>query len=87
MSFVLLSTAIISVFWTPWDPIKQNLNARHNGPSWEHLLGTDQFGRDILSLIMAGSQNSITVGVVSVSIGMLFGVSLGFIASTKRGWV
>ena len=87
MSAVLIITAFLSIFWTPWDPIKQNLTARHNMPSWEHLLGTDQFGRDIFSLIMAGAQNSITVGLVSVSIGMTFGVALGLFASTKRGWI
>ncbi len=87
MSAVLIITAFLSIFWTPWDPIKQNLTTRHNMPSWEHLLGTDQFGRDIFSLIMAGAQNSITVGLVSVSIGMTFGVALGLFASTKRGWI
>ena len=87
LSGFLLSTAVMSLFWTPWDPIKQNLRARHNLPSWEHWLGTDQFGRDILSLIMAGAQNSMTVGLVSVSIGMVFGVALGLWASARRGWI
>lgn len=82
----LVLSAIISLVWTPWDPIKQNLRERFVGPSWEHLLGTDQFGRDIFSIIMTGAQNSITVGVVSVSIGMVFGVALGLWASAKRGW-
>ena len=83
---VLVLSAIVSLVWTPWDPIKQNLRERFVAPSWEHLLGTDQFGRDIFSIIMAGAQNSITVGVVSVSIGMAFGVALGLWASAKRGW-
>ena len=83
---VLALSAIVSLVWTPWDPIKQNLRERFVAPSWEHLLGTDQFGRDIFSIIMQGAQNSITVGVVSVSIGMAFGVTLGLWASAKRGW-
>jgi peptide/nickel transport system permease protein len=83
---ILVLSAIFSLFWTPWDPIKQNLRERFVAPSWEHLLGTDQFGRDIFSIIMTGAQNSITVGVVSVSIGMAFGVALGLWASAKRGW-
>ena len=87
MTSFLVFSAFISLFWTPWDPIKQNLKVRHNPPSWDHLLGTDQFGRDIFSVIMAGSQNSITVGIISVSIGIIFGVSLGLLASTKRGWI
>ncbi|MDE0882085.1 MAG: ABC transporter permease [Myxococcota bacterium] len=83
---VLALSAIVSLVWTPWDPIKQNLRERFVAPSWEHLLGTDQFGRDIFSIIMQGAQNSITVGIVSVSIGMAFGVALGLWASAKRGW-
>ena len=83
---VLALSAIVSMVWTPWDPIKQNLRERFVAPSWEHLLGTDQFGRDIFSIIMQGAQNSITVGIVSVSIGMAFGVALGLWASAKRGW-
>jgi peptide/nickel transport system permease protein len=83
---VLALSAIVSLVWTPWNPIKQNLRERFVAPSWEHLLGTDQFGRDIFSIIMQGAQNSITVGVVSVSIGMAFGVTLGLWASAKRGW-
>ena len=86
LSGILVLSAFVSLFWTPWDPIKQNLRERFVAPSWEHLLGTDQFGRDIFSIIMAGAQNSITVGVVSVSIGMAFGVALGLWASAKRGW-
>jgi peptide/nickel transport system permease protein len=83
---VLALSAIVSLVWTPWNPIKQNLRERFVAPSWEHLLGTDQFGRDIFSIIMQGAQNSITVGIVSVSIGMAFGVALGLWASAKRGW-
>jgi len=86
LSGLLVLTALISLVWTPYDPVMQNLRARFLPPSWEHLLGTDQFGRDIFSIIMAGAQNSITVGVVSVSIGMAFGVALGLWASAKRGW-
>ncbi|MEQ8249007.1 MAG: ABC transporter permease [Alphaproteobacteria bacterium] len=86
LSLLLVAMAFVSLFWTPFDPVKQNLRARFVPPSWEHWLGTDQFGRDIFSIIMAGAQNSITVGVVSVTIGMAFGVSLGLWASAKRGW-
>jgi peptide/nickel transport system permease protein len=86
LSLFLVLTALVSLVWTPYDPTKQNLRARFVPPSWDHLLGTDQFGRDIFSIIMAGAQNSITVGVVSVSIGMAFGVAFGLWASAKRGW-
>ena len=55
------------------------------GPS--HWLGTDSLGRDIASQLLVGAQNSIVVGVVAVGIGLAFGVSLGCLASARRGWV
>ena len=86
LSAALIGVAILSVFWTPYDPIKIKISNRLAAPSLEHWLGTDHFGRDILSIIMAGAQNSITVGVVAVAIGMVFGVALGLWASARRGW-
>lgn len=86
LSAALIGVAVLSVFWTPYNPIKIDIRNRLAAPSFEHWLGTDHFGRDILSIIMAGAQNSITVGVVAVTIGMVFGVALGLWASARRGW-
>src|SRR5690606_10683589 len=55
-------------------------------PSSQHWLGTDQFGRDIVSMLMTGTQNSIIVALVAVSMGLFAGVSLGLLASARRGW-
>jgi len=87
LTTLLVGMAVVSLFWTPHDPTRINIRHRLIGPSLEHWLGADQFGRDILSIIMAGAQNSIIVGVVAVGIGMSFGVALGLIASSNRGWV
>ena len=54
-------------------------------PSWAHPLGTDQFGRDILSMIMEGARTSIAVALVAVGIGMVLGVPLGLAAAARRG--
>ncbi len=86
LSAALVGIALLSVVWTPYDPTKMNIRGRFADPTWNHLLGTDQFGRDILSIIMSGAQNSITVGVVAVGIGLTFGISLGLLASARRGW-
>ncbi len=83
---LLVAVAAVSWVWTPALPTKMNIPQRLALPSAEHWLGTDQFGRDVLSIIMAGAQNSITVGVVAVSIGLIFGVSVGLLASARRGW-
>ena len=86
LSSAMVGIALLSVVWTPHNPIKMNIRGRFADPTWNHLLGTDQFGRDILSIIMSGAQNSITVGVVAVGIGLTFGISLGLLASARRGW-
>jgi len=83
----LLLCALVSLFWTPGEVIDIVIKNRFFPPSSAHWLGTDQFGRDILSLLMSGTQNSITVGVVAVSIGLFAGVSLGLLASAQRGWI
>jgi peptide/nickel transport system permease protein len=82
----MFGIAGISLYWTPFDPTKLNIPERLAGPSSLHWLGTDQFGRDILSILMVGTQNSILVGVVAVAIGILFGVSLGLTAAAVKGW-
>ncbi len=82
----LLLCALISLFWTPGEAFVITVKDRFKGPSMEHWLGTDQFGRDVASMLMTGTQNSITVGVVAVSIGLFVGVTLGLYASAKRGW-
>ena len=83
--FVL--TAIMSVAYTPYNPVKMAVEERLKGPSIEHSLGTDQYGRDVLSRIMEGAQNSILVGLVAVGIGMTTGVLLGLIAAFSTRWI
>ena len=81
----IFSLAIISFFWTPYDVTILEISNRFKTPSFENILGTDHFGRDILSMIMVGAQTSIAVALVAVSIGIIFGLPLGMIAAAKRG--
>jgi len=83
---LLLITAIVTEFYTPYDPIKMRIPHRMEPPSKNHLLGTDQYGRDVLSRIMQGSQTSILVGVIAVGIGMVFGITLGVWSGLAGGW-
>jgi peptide/nickel transport system permease protein len=82
VSFVIL-VFVVSLFWTPYDPTFMDLEKRFNSPSLQHPLGTDQFGRDILSRVMVGSQVSLTVACSAVLgaffIGTTIGVLTGFI--------
>ena len=86
LTAALVAMAFVSLAWTPYDPTAQAISERLAGPSAEHWLGTDHFGRDTLSLIMAGATNSIMVGVVAVGIGVGLGVPLGLAAASVRGW-
>lgn len=82
----ILITAGLSSFYTPYDPNRMNMAKRFQPPGAEYLLGTDQYGRDILSRVMKGAMNSLVVGWVAVGIGMGFGVLLGSLAAFWRGW-
>lgn len=84
---VVLSAALLSLVWTPHPAAEIDVAAKLQGPSAKHWLGTDSLGRDIVSQLLVGAQNSIVVGIVAVGIGIAFGVSLGLLASARRGWV
>ena len=87
ITVAIILTGLLSLVYTPYPPNKMNLSARFQTPSQTHWLGTDQYGRDILSRVMKGSTNSIIVGLVAVSIGMSLGILLGSLAAFLRGWV
>lgn len=84
LSAVVVVVAIISLVWTPYDGNKMNARARLQGPTLQHPLGTDQYGRDTLSRVMVGAVNSIIVGLVTVAIGLSIGVMSG-LASAYYG--
>ena len=87
LSMVVVIVAAVSLVWTPYDGNRMNARDRLQGPSWQHPLGTDQYGRDTLSRIMTGSANSIIVGLVTVAIGLTIGVSLGLLSAYYGRWV
>lgn len=86
-------TAIFSPILAPHDPIRQDLTKALLPPAWEergtvvHLLGTDNMGRDVLSRLIYGSRISLTVGVFSVLLGLVFGASMGLVAGFFGGRV
>ncbi|MFP6698858.1 MAG: ABC transporter permease [Alphaproteobacteria bacterium] len=82
----MIFLALLSLFWTPHSPTEIVISQKLKPPSMSHWFGTDQFGRDILSMIMAGAQTSIVVGLIAVSLGAVIGVSLGLWAAARRGW-
>ena len=87
ISLLLILTAALSLVYTPVDPLQMSLVDRLQSPSAAHWLGTDQYGRDLLSRIMAGAVTSIAVGVIAVGIGMGVGVLLGMLSGYFGGWL
>jgi peptide/nickel transport system permease protein len=82
-----LAMAAVAQFWTPYDPATLDIADRLQPAGWHHLLGTDQLGRDTLSLIMAGARNSVGVAFLSVAIGLAAGVPAGLAAAARGGLV
>ena len=77
--------AIAASFWTPYDPTAIAIVDKLLPPGRQHWFGTDQLGRDVLSLIMAGARNTLGVALVAVVIGLSFGVPLGLLAAARPG--
>jgi len=87
LTLALGVAALLSLWWTPYPVAEIDIPAKLQPPSASHWLGTDSLGRDIVSLLLVGAQNSIVVGLIAVGIGLVVGVALGCLASAKRGWV
>lgn len=83
----LLVIMIISFFWTPYDPVAMDYTHTYENPGTEHLLGTDNFGRDIFSRVITGTQAAFLVGLFTVLIGGVIGVIIGSVAGYFGGAV
>lgn len=82
---ILFISGMFGSFLAPYDPIEQDLLSRKSPPSLEHLLGTDIYGRDMLSRILVGSRSSLLVGGISVLLGLLIGGACGLVAGYYGG--
>ena len=82
-AFVLLTVVVMGIFGpaiAPYDPNGMDFADRFANPSFEHWMGTDDFGRDIFSRVIVGARVSLQVGLVAVSVATLFGTALGLVA-------
>ncbi len=87
ITVILIAMALISFFWTPYSPTAMNFRDKLQGPSLNHLFGTDNFGRDVFSMIMVGARNSIAVSIIAVLVGAGIGIPLGSLAAARGGMV
>jgi peptide/nickel transport system permease protein len=83
----LLILAVFAPFTTPYDPVKQHYDELLRPPSFAHPLGTDQYGRDLLTRIVFGCRYAVLIGVGVVAIQLAVGVTLGLIAGYYGGFV
>jgi len=84
---VFLLVAIFAPLIAPHDPLAQSALKINQDPSPDNWLGTDQFGRDVLSRLIYGSRNSMIFGLVSPTLAALIGTALGVVAGYFGGWI
>jgi peptide/nickel transport system permease protein len=85
LTALLTGAALLSFVWTPEDVAVMDIPGRLQPPGAGSVLGTDHFGRDILSMLMVGARTSIAVALVAVGIGVALGVPLGLAAAAHSG--
>ena len=84
---IVVATAIVARFWTPFDPQQVDISSRWLPPGWPHVLGTDAAGRDILSLLMAGAGTTILVAVGAGIVATIIGIALASLGALTARWV
>lgn len=89
VGLVIITIFIIITILCPWiapyDPLEMNVMNSLAHPSSEHLLGTDEIGRDTLSRLIYGARTSLFIGIVVISVSVAIGVLLGLVAANSRG--
>ena len=84
---LMVASAVLAYWIAPYDPIALNIIDRLQGPSFKHLLGTDQLGRDLFSRVLFGGQVALKVAFISISIALVIGVLLGMVAGFGPKWL
>lgn len=84
---LIVLAALVSFLWTPFDPTQVDAALRLQGPSGAHWLGTDRFGRDLVSQLMVGARTTLYVGVVAVGVAAVVGTPLGVSAAAGPRWL
>lgn len=82
----LVAVALLSLVWTPVSPTKMQIVQKLKSPFVYGGLGTDHFGRDVLSMLMAGAWNSLSTAIAAVAIGAFIGTAIGVTVAALRGF-
>ena len=86
VTLMVISALGASIF-APYDPIQLNIMERLQGPSVNHLLGTDQLGRDLFSRVLFGGQVALKVAFLTIGLALIVGIVLGLIAGYGPAWL
>jgi peptide/nickel transport system permease protein len=81
----IVAVALVALVWTPRSPTAMAVAERLQGPSWRHLLGTDPFGRDVLSQLMVGASTSFAIAMTAIGLAVVVGTALGLFAAARPG--
>jgi peptide/nickel transport system permease protein len=84
---LVLVAALMGILWTPYDPVGNDLTMRLKPPSAAHWLGTDEWGRDVLSRILVGASVSVGISFWTVVLAVGFGVFIGALIGYYGGWI
>jgi peptide/nickel transport system permease protein len=79
--------AVLAPVIAPYGPNQQDLQAPLQAPSWHHLFGTDQLGRDVFSRVLFASRTDLEIGIVGVTIPLVIGTTIGLLAGYYGGWL
>ena len=86
ITVLMIAVTVIGIFWTPYAPTAMKYG-RFQPPSWQHLFGTDNFGRDIFSRVLKGTGTTLAIALSTVSIGAIVGTLVGAVTGYFGGWV
>lgn len=78
---IVICISLVGPFITPYDPLEQHILDRLQGPSLKYLFGTDQYGRDVFSRVLAGGRTALLLGLGATGLGLLLGVPIGLTAA------
>ena len=85
LSALLTILIVVGMFWTPYSTTAMNAKAKMQPPSWSHILGTDNFGRDVFSRVMEGAGTSFVIALLVVLIGCVCGIVIGSLCGYYGG--
>jgi peptide/nickel transport system permease protein len=84
---LFLASAIFAPLLAPYDPNALDIPARLSGPTWQHIAGTDQLGRDTFSRVLYGGRVALYVATIGISVSMVFGLLFGMLAGYGPRWL